>query len=166
MVAGDAGASRQGAQADLARSGPYLGLGATIATPTGHSRTGAGINVQVGYRFLAHLAAEFDAEWIGEFPNDDRNTVRAGLNLKAPIVTGRFQPYVQAGLDMYGVDGHEFSNTDVAVPPGAGLDFYATEHVVLGAGFAYVIHTDWIDQSFDRGMGDYVAVGLGLQYRF
>jgi hypothetical protein len=43
---------------------------------------------------------------------------------------------------------------------GGGLDFYATEHVVLTLGIDYVLPFGDLEDL------DYVSIGWGLRYRF
>jgi opacity protein-like surface antigen len=104
-------------------------------------------------------------------------------NVKGHLLTGRYQPFVLAGVgfmrmeskakDITSGDALEVPDPDrkraadaseiwveVAMRFGGGLDFYLTENVVVSAEASYLMPTGKLDDL------DYYSIGVGLQYRF
>jgi opacity protein-like surface antigen len=139
-----------------------------------------GFKSQAGYRCHPRFSAEVDVEWLDGFDGSafengagkvatiDFEPVVVTTNLKAYALTGRYQPYALVGggmmtvkvktKDALGTDTE--TATNVAMRFGGGLDFYATEHVVLTLGVDYVLPFGDLEDL------DYVSIGWGLRYRF
>lgn len=109
-------------------------------------------------------------------------------NVKGHLMTGRYQPFVLAGLGFMRMEtkGRDVTpnaeaTTEICQPPltdpchapqesdrrvevalrfGGGLDFYLTENVVISAEGSYLMPTGKLD-----GL-DYYTFAVGLQYRF
>ncbi len=92
-------------------------------------------------------------------------------SLKAYALTGRYQPYLLAGggvmtvevetNDTTGLGTNDTETaTNIALRFGGGLDFYATERIVLTLGVDYVLPFGDLEDL------DYVSIGWGLRYRF
>lgn len=111
------------AQADYARSGPYLGLGGTYAFrwvpgdfdkdlglgATVRTDNTGGLNARAGYRVNRWLAAELEYEWLDGF--DSKITGgNGGFTLTSHALTangkllypgwGRFQPWMLVGVGL------------------------------------------------------------------
>lgn len=142
-----------------------------------------GVNGGGGYRCHRYLSTELEVEWIDGFETDisqdgvgaigslDPDPMTITTNFKGYLPFGRFQPYALAGggimfttvsaKDLTGsglIDSEKVKSFVLRL--GGGLDFYATEHLVLNIGAERVIPT---------GSGpdlDYISVGWGIQYRF
>lgn len=165
---------QEGSSSDLGRSGPYgilLGVGA-IETfddtgPLDFSN-GGGFNLRAGYRFLPHLAAEMQFEYVTGFSDQgiDIDIWNLMWNAKGFLLTERWQPYALFGLGVIEAEadaGGGFGSADeedFGIRLGGGLDFYATDNVVLTVESAWVKPTDDIEDL------DYVTIGGGIQYRF
>jgi opacity protein-like surface antigen len=129
------------------------------------------LNVRAGWRFHRHLSAEllweYQTAWEFEagqsfesYPKDDHAEFHAWnllANLKLHLTTSRCQPFLMTGI---GLGRRSLETTAVAFDPnsnllrtlsdhdeafvarlGGGLDFYANDHVTLGAELAWVIGT-------------------------
>jgi len=135
---------------------------------------GLGFNLSVGYRGDPHLGVEVAFELMDDVDFDLSGGESSGINTwtlmaltKPYLMTGQIQPFVKAGLGIMhakvpdlGIAGDSISATEFAVRFGGGVDFYATEHVVIVLGLDYVLPTGDI-QDFD-----YLAFEWGLKYRF
>jgi opacity protein-like surface antigen len=144
-----------------------------------------GLDAHAGYRVHRYLAVEGQLEWL-DFPGFKSNEQMAGNglsrnlkvevdtlvitgNLKPYFMTGRIQPFgvVGAGVMMeelgieYQGNNQNERNTGFVMRFGGGVDYYATENVVLSAQGTYVT-------TFGSVHGrDYTSLGLlGLAYRF
>jgi len=150
----------------------------------------AGVNGRVGYRVLPRLAAEVQFEWLSQAQVDvagdfDQNNVFelnswvVTANAKGYMIpTGRVQPFLSAGVGMIHVNSKENvmvlnQETQQLVPldlrnddngfvlrMGGGVDVYFTPHVALVLDASYVLPTGGVAPF------DYVAGGIGVQYRF
>jgi opacity protein-like surface antigen len=141
-----------------------------------------GLNVGGGYRCHRYLSTELELEWIDEFQTDfsgtdvigsaDPDPMTITTNFKGYLPFGRFQPYALAGggiifttvparaVTTAGPIEWEEKVRAFAFRFGGGLDFYATEHIVLNIGAEQVIPV-----SADLDL-NYISVGWGIQYRF
>jgi opacity protein-like surface antigen len=154
--------------------------GAPVTVDTDDS---LGVNGGAGYRCHRYFSTEMELEWIEGFDTDlsqtgvgaigslDPDPKTITTNFKGYLPYGRFQPYALAGFGIMfatisanDVSGSGLITTEefrsFAVRLGGGVDFYATEHIVLNIGAEQVIPTG-------RGKDlDYISVGWGIQYRF
>lgn len=176
------------AEVDLARSGPYAGLGLVYAAPTfdldaseralGGGNLGDspafGLDLRGGYRFHPHFAAEGNFQWVSgmdvEQAGHDLGEVSPWTltaNMKAFLLTGTLQPYVVGGIGIVHVKGTERAN--LALPDsttgfggriGAGADYYLRPNVVLNVEFAPVLPAGQVSRF------RYMPVTFGSQYRF
>ena len=144
-----------------------------------------GAIANIGYRFDRHYSVEVEAEWLHGFvgdisvPGSGSGTVAEittepeviTCNGKGYLLTGRYQPFFLLGLgvmtakrevrDTLGLGFSESSRfIDVTMRFGGGLDFYATENIVLGLRLDYVLPFVDLD-----GL-NYISFGWGFQYRF
>jgi len=130
-----------------------------------------GAGGKIGYRILPNLAAEVSGNWMNDFQVKFANARlgRANLwdvtgNVKGFLLTGRYQPWVAAGVG-YGEltaqggvirgDRSGFT-TRVAV----GADIYADDEIGLTIEGAYN------NPVGDLRAYDYFSVGVGLIVRF
>ncbi len=169
-----------------------------------------------GYRCHPRVSVELQADWFddlgggsivetGETPvivttsmgplSDSLRNFKFDLeslvmttNVKGHLMTGRYQPFVLAGLGFMRMESkardvtpNADATTEVCQPAltdpchapqasdrrveiamrfGGGLDFYLTENVVFSAEGSYLMPTGKLD-----GL-DYYTFSLGLQYRF
>ncbi|MDX1385862.1 MAG: outer membrane beta-barrel protein, partial [Thermoanaerobaculia bacterium] len=147
----------------------------------------AGLNARVGYRIFSWLAAEGMYEWVQDFetfvsvPGSGSGTTSSVFhnlyfNLKLLLPVWRLHPYLVGGVGaQYGdVQGTipvlgPVSETrwDFAGRPGAGVDFYLTENLVLNAEVAGVLSVADFDAA-GTTLTDifYLTVGGGFQWRF
>lgn len=144
-----------------------------------------GFNARVGYRCNARLSAEVEVEWLKGFGSDltepgfdqlakvDFEPVVVTTNVKAYALTGRYQPFLLLGAGAMTAQtkvrnpvGLAFtsvrneSENDFVMRFGGGIDFYATEQVVVSLEADYVRPLGKLDAL------DYVAISWGIQYRF
>jgi opacity protein-like surface antigen len=162
---------------DYARTGPYIGLGGNYAielfddNSVGGARTGnsAGIHAKAGWRVHPNFAGELRYEWFNEFDLDPGHidAWMITINGKGYILTGRVQPYGLVGLGLLHGDGSAGNFAGAAHPSngfamrfGGGLEVYATENLVLGPEFAYVLPTGSANDL------DMFTVAFGLAWRF
>lgn len=172
--------SAQAQQADYSSPGPYVGLGFALGTENFDDdgldldyNPAYGFNVWGGYRFHPNFAGELQLEYLNGFelqglsPLDvSSEIVTFTGNLKAYLLTGRWQPFALVGV---GVNWHELDDgftgvsedwTDFAARFGGGIDCYLTESISLGVNAAYILPTGDLDGA------DYISVVAGAQYRF
>ncbi len=142
-----------------------------------------GFKGQAGYRCHPRFSAEVDVDWLGGFDGSifqDGAGKLASINFEPVVVTtslrgyaltGRYQPYALIGggamiveAKAKGAAGPGLSGTDtttgIVMRFGGGLDFYATEHIVLTLGADYLLPFGELEDL------DYVSIGWGLRYRF
>lgn len=149
---------------------------------------GSGSIVETG---VAPLTVETDdgplVDTLRNFEFDLESLVMT-TNVKGHLMTGRYQPFVLAGLGFMRMEtkgrdvtpnadatteicqpaltdpchaGHMSDRrVEIAMRFGGGLDFYLTENVVISAEGSYLMPTGKLD-----GL-DYYSFGVGLQYRF
>lgn len=143
-----------------------------------------GVKGQAGYRCHPRFSAEVEVEWLDEFEGTvflggavgekvsiDLEPLVVTTNLKGYALTGRYQPFVLVGGGAMVVEanlkdhsGLGLSQTEtmrgVVMRFGGGLDFYATEQMVLTVGVDYVLPFGELEDF------DYVSIAWGLRYRF
>jgi opacity protein-like surface antigen len=140
-----------------------------------------GVMGRGGYRCHPYVSTELQFEWLDEFegsgmmsddggpPESFRSKLEPFVmtaNVKGHLLTGRFQPFGLLGVGFMRLEAKgraasfRETNVDVAMRFGGGLEFYATENVVVSAEASYLMPTGELN-----GL-DYYSIGLGLQYRF
>ena len=144
-----------------------------------------GFNARVGYRCNARLSAEVEVEWLKGFASDlteagfaqlanvDFEPVVGTTNVKAYVLTGRYQPFLLVGagamtahtkvrepVGLGFTSVRSESENAFAMRFGGGIDFYATEQVVVSLEGGYVRPLGKLDAL------DYVSFRWGIQYRF
>ncbi|HEY2773546.1 MAG TPA: outer membrane beta-barrel protein [Candidatus Binatia bacterium] len=171
-------------EVDYAKVGPYLGIGGEYAIQQFQEIQGAtgidvsnsgGFHVRAGYRVHPNVAVEALYENFNEFdvdPNGHYDGWALTANAKGYILTGRFQPYVLAGLGYVDINGSAGSRNHpaplLAAPAGndfemrfgAGMDGCITEHIAMGPEIAYVLP---FGQANNLNMW---TVSMGLRYKF
>jgi opacity protein-like surface antigen len=170
------------AEADFQRDLPPPPGDAPVALSVDNS---FGFNGRVGYRCHRYFSAEVEVEWLDGFSADLTETgfpqlakvgfepVVVTANAKGYLPFGRYQPFLLVGAgvmtadiklrDPVGLTGTGVESTsanEFAWRFGGGIDFYATEHVVVSVGADYVLPFGELDAL------DYITVTWGLQYRF
>src|SRR6185369_2036317 len=169
---------------DYARVGPYLGVGGNYAIQNfdnhgpGNVGNSSGFHVRAGYRVHPNVAIEALYDHFLKFDNDGQarrlgNTHttdhydgwQATLNVKGYILTGRWQPYVLAGVGYIDINGHNVVDrsgpgNDLVTRFGLGMDACITEHIAMGPEVAYVLPFG------DANNMDLITVALGLRYKF
>jgi len=164
---------------NYARSGYYLGLAGTAAFENFHNTGGnsvddtVGLNARAGYRINETLATELEFEWAQDFQFDGSGGTSADiysltLNGKYYFLPGRIQPLVVGGVGYAHADvsggGVDASPDDLTFRFGGGVDFYATEHIVLQLEATYFIPP----KAWSMTMHDlqYTSLSWGAAYRF
>jgi opacity protein-like surface antigen len=159
---------------DFGRTGGYVGGGLALGFDNftgggaGHEdfSTGVGLDLWAGYRMLSTVALEAQVEYLGRFDAGSRDTSTLAVtgNIKGYFSTGRLQPFGLAGLGIVhgkseGV-GPSDSGTGFAARIGAGLDYWLTSNISVGATYSYLFTTG------GGGGLDYQSFVMGGQYRF
>jgi opacity protein-like surface antigen len=189
-------ASSARADSEFARSGPYIGVGASYGFNLLESSFDDvlgddvdvddtwGANARLGYRVLSWFAVEAQYEYLDNFEvsiDDFRladlkaQTISGNLRFIVPI--RRFQPYLVMGagatffdLDDNQVPGLDVDNSSFSGRIGLGFDVYVTRHIVVGIGADAVLSTAEVTDEFfsgdSSGSLSYIAVHAGLAYRF
>jgi len=136
---------------------------------------GWGLNASVGYRFHRYVSAEAEVEWISSFDTKlsasglggsarvDVEPVVVTANAKGYPLTGRFQPFVLAGLGVMTVEVSESDSvrlTDFAMRFGGGIDIYLDDTFAVSIGADYVLPFGEVKDL------DYVSLKWGIEYRF
>ncbi|MCH2170913.1 porin family protein [Myxococcota bacterium] len=139
-----------------------------------------GFKARLGHRFHRFVALEAEFEWIDAFDVRIQDTTPESygfwaltLNGRGYFTTGRFQPFVAAGL---GVARARFARGDggsaeVFLPAGSGessfvmrlgggLEVFTSERLALTLDASYVLPTGNLDGF------DYVSIGWGFRYGF
>jgi len=120
-----------------------------------------GFNLRGGYRLHPNLATELEFEWLDEFELENTSAAEASIegvwsltaNAKGFISTGRFQPFLIAGLGYYDVGDTSDSGITSDLPDkggfgvraGMGFDFFITDHIALDLEGTYNFGTSDID---------------------
>lgn len=177
------------AEDDYAKTGSYAGGGFALGFDAfkggGASEddfsTAVGLDAWVGYRLLPNVAIEAQFEVLGHF--DEGSTTTTVLtfmgNIKGFFFTGRIQPYGVVGVGGVHVrpDKLRFGNGNCSLPGskstdckdsgtgfaariGAGVDYWLTPQISLGASYSYVLTTGGA-----KGR-DYQNLVMAAQYRF
>jgi len=163
---------------DPSRSGPMLGLSATYnidnfsgtQMSTGSS---GGFAAHVGYRFNKWVSSELRMDRFVQFDGNaggvdvgEVNGWYLGLDQKAYLLHGRYQPFVLVGLGMLTMDtsnsaaaNNEKTDDGVSMRFGGGIDLYATNKIVVTGDVSYVLGLGEVD-----GYG-VTVIGLGFNYR-
>ena len=142
-----------------------------------------GLSGRLGYRCNRRFSAEVEVEWLddfaGELSEDSQGPVDAltlgpiftSVNAKGYLLTGRFQPFLLVGGGALSVESvtrslvnesgsKSLTQTMFTMRFGGGIDFYATEHVVVNVSADYVLPIAGIQNL------EYITIGAGLEYRF
>ena len=184
------------ADSDFARSGPYIGVGATYGFNLLESSFDDvlgddvdvddtwGANARLGYRLLSWLAIEAEYEYLDNFEVSVDNMRLADLqaqtisgNLRFIVPIRRFQPYLVlgAGATLFKLDDNQVPGLDVDHSSfsgriGLGFDVYVTQHIVLGIGADAVLSNaevkDDLFSGDSSGSLSYIALHAGFDYRF
>ena len=184
------------ADSEFARSGPYVGVGATYGINVLESAFDDvlgnnvnvdntwGANARLGYRATSWLAVEAEYEYLDNFEVSvdsmrladlQAQTISANLRFIVPIK--RFQPYLVlgAGATMFSLDDNAVPGLDVDHSSfsgriGLGFDVYLTRSIVLGIGADAVVSNAEVTDEFFSGNSSgslsYVALHAGFDYRF
>jgi len=157
-------------------------LQSEAGTPVDFSlKNSFGFKGQAGYRCHPRFSAEAEVEWLdgfdgtaflgslGETVSIDLEPLVITTNLKGYVLTGRYQPFVLIGgggmiIETKFEDQAGLSAKDtlrgIVIRFGGGVDFYATDQVVLTLGLDYLMPFGEVEDF------DYVSIGWGLRYRF
>jgi opacity protein-like surface antigen len=133
-----------------------------------------GIQGRFGYRFIPHVAAEVQAEYLFGFDTKvesekiAKHTILAvTANAKVFAMTEDIQPFALLGAGVLYADLEDSVRLDVsadAVGPamraGAGVDYYFSENIVVSVDTTYVLPFADVEDL------DYLSIGVGVQYRF
>jgi hypothetical protein len=163
-------------------------LEADLSSPPGppvevSADSSLGVGGDIGYRCHRYFSTAVEVEKVMGFENeyslpgavDDVAPLAVTTNFKAHLPLGRFQPFALLGGGMMATSVpkkkekeddpgvFEMIDTDakdIVLRFGAGLDFYATKHIVLSVGADYLMPFDDLEDL------EYISVGWGVQYRF
>ena len=128
----------------------------------------------IGYRVNPRLAFEAQGEWYEEY-NIDLLGIEAAkfqawsvaLIGKVYLLTNRFQPYALAGGGYLDIDlsdklglGLSENSPGTMARWGGGMDFYATNHLVINMEGSYMLPLGGVEDL------DNWTFGMGLKYRF
>jgi hypothetical protein len=154
------------------RKGWFVDLAGTYALPNYEHElepaevsvdSSLGVSGDIGYRCHRYFSTAVEVEKVMGFEEEpevgtaDFDPLAVTTNFKAHLPVGRFQPFALAGGGMV-TDTRDAKA--IVLRFGAGLDFYATKHIVLNFGIDYVVPLH------DLKDHDYTSVGWGVQYRF
>jgi hypothetical protein len=178
---------------DDAKTGIERGLEGLTYSGDTDTESPLGIGATVGYRFHPHLAAEIRFDWftnsVTDFngwlaavdgvpiPDDDKEetnfdilkveTLNLTGNLKGYLLTGRIQPFVQAGGGLMHANAKDKFNLGVvkngdafAARFGGGVDLYLNPHFFFVVEGGYVLPTGKLDE-----LKSYLW-SVGINYRF
>ncbi|MCP5041037.1 MAG: porin family protein [bacterium] len=182
-----AGAEPSDQEADFARSGIYLQLGAAGSFHTGleddsedvisgvvdiDADTPAGVDFHGGYRLGRYVAAELNAQWFAAadievegFRSYRLDTWNLTGGVKAYPLAGRYQPFGHVGVGVMQADlkGRgllpDRKSLDVIFRFGGGLDIYITKHFAVVTEMSYVLPIGEVE-----GL-DQITFGGGLMWR-
>ncbi|MGH0035589.1 MAG: outer membrane beta-barrel protein [Myxococcota bacterium] len=128
-----------------------------------------GFSVYLGQRIDSHFSVGLRWEFMSEFETS-KDATSSEVETHTLMGTGRFylltqriQPFLAVGFGLVHVrddDGLFDDGNAFGVQAGGGLDFYLTDHVVLGAGAGYVVPATDLDDV------RYVSIHGGVMYRF
>jgi hypothetical protein len=169
-----------GAPADegFSGSGLQLGFAGVVAIPTdlesGIELATGGLTARLGYRLAPRFAAELQYEWLSDFEpsffffDEEIEPWALTANGRFYLLTSRIQPFLLAGAGLMHAERERTSfgetrsseSTGFAVRFGIGLDLYATHGLAVTFDTSYLLPTGSLEDL------DYLAIALGLQYRF
>jgi opacity protein-like surface antigen len=136
-----------------------------------------GLSAHAGYRLHPRFALEAQFDWLsnievdsdlgtGGDANTDISVYSLTGNAKAFLLTGRFQPWIDAGagwgqsrVDPSGAGTNDRDDSFV-MRIGGGVDLYGSPDVALTIETSYVLGTGGLEDL------DYLSVGAGLMLRF
>lgn len=170
----------EGALADegFASSGLQLGFAGVVAIPTdlesGIDLATGGFNARLGYRLVPRVAAELQYEWLSDFEpsffffDEEIEPWALTANARFYLLTSRIQPFLLVGGGLMHAERERTSfgetrsseSTAFAARFGVGLDLYATRGLAVTLDTSYLLPTGSLEDL------DYLAIALGLQYRF
>ena len=172
---------------DFGRPGIYAGAGVTVGFENFDSpfwtndypgfddyETPVGFDLWAGYRLIPNLALEVELGYLGGFDLKGTHLKLDALtlmgNVKAYVLTGRFQPFAVAGVGMLNWRGTDstapsynegnVSKADLAARFGGGIDVYLTENFALELKASYLLSTRELKDS------DFFDLTVGAQIRF
>jgi opacity protein-like surface antigen len=169
------------AEPDYARRGPYLGAAGIRAlhlfkdVEPATFDYGYGFNARLGYRVARNFSAELQGEWADGFDAEQGNEFdlwALTLNAKLHLLRARIQPFALVGvgalhgegkgpeLERRSNDGGALEEDVFAFRLGGGIDFYASEQVVVAMEFGTLFPSSELNDF------RILSLGLGMQYRF
>lgn len=126
-----------GESGDFARKAIYVGFEGLAAVDDGFDGPeSGGLGLHVGWRLHPHVALEGTYQYYQDLDVDD--TWSTTFNVKPYILTGRWQPFVVAGLGYL----DQNSGGEFVLRCGAGLDANINENWAVGPEIAYLIEPD------------------------
>ena len=151
------------------RDGKIVGPDTTVTGVNADSK--GGFTGRIGRRFHPHLAAELQFEFAqANFTSDlgagDAVLLVTTANLRAPILTGRIQPFALVGLGViqntttFAATGTIIDDFNAVLRAGGGVDVYLTEGFALTADATYVLPTGSLSDS------DFLSISGGVLLRF
>jgi hypothetical protein len=167
------------------RPGGYVGMGASygfelsmerelargLGTPVSVDNSW-GFHLYTGYRVSSMIAFETEIEYLNNFDVSSGGTeigkidmLAVTANLKFPLLPGRIQPYPLVGFGLFHSSRRHNPRTGEvagAYRVGAGVDVYATPHLVVTGDVVYLSPFG----NHDLDGFDYLRVGFGLAYRY
>ncbi len=176
LLASPAALADDDEESPYARKGTYFGLGfaATIQSFqdlgfVGFDSAGSnwGYNAFLGYRFHERVAAEVDVSGGVNFPltietppaTFQTTSVVPMLDVRGYLLTGRWQPYLTAGVGA-AIYSNDIETAGFAVKPGVGIDLYGNEWWVVNIEGGYVLPVT--GSAFNLQYG---YISFGLQWR-
>lgn len=156
------------------RTGVYLGVGGSYNIEdfdVGGFGNGFGFNVRAGRRMHPRVALELEIEKFSGFDGNgaEYDAWQMGVNAKGFVLTGKWQPFVLAGLGF--AHGEVTQNNlppgpanpkateDFAMRFGGGLDWYFMDHVLATVDITYLVHAG------DLSDFNVASLSWGIQYR-
>ena len=133
--------------------GLYLQLNGGFQVVTGGGGVQPALNGKMGIDIIDHVALEIQFDG-----SRDDERVAVTFQQRSRILTGRWQPFVVAGLGWASVteDPGAGKESAFAFRIGGGLDYMITRNVSVGLDASYVVVAKDLD--------DYGTFGLGLRY--
>ena len=170
----------RGASAGDAFSEPglYVGLGGLVAIPTdlesGIDFATGGLTARAGYRLHPRFAAELHYEWLDSFEpsfffsDEEIEPWALTADARLYLLTSRVQPFLLAGAGILHAERERTlfgqssasDSTEFAARIVVGLDDYVFGGMADTFDTAYLLPTGPLEDL------DYLALTLGLQYRF
>jgi outer membrane protein W len=188
----------QSARADgeddgFARSGPYIGVGASRSLNLVEAyldddlfldelevSDAWGVNARAGYRVFSWFAAEVEYEWVDDLNVDlfgaeigSIGVQSATANLRFIVPTWRFQPYLLVGGGVLWLDLKDrFGLLDVddsafAARIGLGIDMYLTKNFLVNLGVESILTNAEVSLATPFGTASQRGLGtVNLQVGF